>query len=428
MGFYFALKSKVKKLTRNNTEMGNNKVSENLPTELIDEKTFYTLGGASAAVLLICWAINYITVDVSWLNYKVYRFIGFILSEVFAVIIVFQKKDRKAIKWLFAFLNGLLIFVNASGLNVMTTSDIFNPKDSTNINSTSYFHFQQFRSDSYQKAGIFPLPRMASWWPDEKLMAQNARLEEQNRQLITENYKLKAIQRGTDGSQTLPVTSQNDSLRLLISQLAGKQKQIDELLAGIRNDGDKLQQQLSDCLTGRNALVDSLNFYSQKFYSCQQSYGNLMERYNRLYNEQNGYADQFRLLKEQLNDCTKEKLDFQNGLNECNNQLRLLKRQLADCENNKVPSQENTDALNNRIRELMQRIKELEVQAGSDNTTLVELFRQICAKNNMPVRVRTSVPNRLPDDNLLRNEDFYKAVDWAVFCKNFNTWYIRMSK
>jgi len=408
--------------------MSDNKATGNLPTELIDEKTFYTLGGASAAVLLVCWAINYITVDVSWLNYKVYRLIGFFLSEAFAVIIVLQKKDRKTIKWLFAFLNGLLIFVNASGLNVMTSGYIFNPKDSTSIDKTSYFHFQQFHTDSYQQAGIFPLPRMISWWPDEKLIAQNALLEEKNSQLNNENYQLKAIHWGAVGSKTLPVTSQNDSLRLLISQLAGKQKQIDELSAGMRNDGDKLQRQLSDCLMGRNALVDSLNYYRQKLSSCQQSYGNLMERYNRLQKEQNGYADQIRLLKAQIDDCTKEKLVFQNDLNECNNQLRLIKRQLAACEKNKPPLQENTDAFNNRINELTQRIKELESQSGPNEITLVELFRQISEKNNMPVRPGLAVPNKLPDDNLLRNEDFYKAIDWPAFCKNFNTWYIRMSR
>lgn len=408
--------------------MSNNKPSGNLPTELIDEKSFYTLGGASAAVLLVCWAINYIAVDVSWLNYKVYRFIGFILSEVFAVIIVLQKKDRKTIKWLFAFLNGLLIFVNASGLNVMTSGYIFNPKDSTNIDQTSYFHFQQFRSDSYQQAGIFPLPRMVNWWPDEKLITQNAQLEEKNRQLNTEIYQLMVIQRVEDGRQTITVPSQNDSLRLLITQLAGKQKQIDELTAGMRNDGDKLQRQLSECLLGRNALVDSLNIYIRKFSSCQQSYDNLMERYDMLQKEQNGYVDQIRLLKAQIDDCTKERLVFQNDLKECNNQLRLVKRQLAVCEKNKAPSQENADALNNRINELMQKIKELESQSSLNEATLVELFRQICAKNNMPIRLDLAVPNRLPDDNLLKNEDFYKAVNWAAFCKNFNSWYLKMSR
>jgi DNA repair exonuclease SbcCD ATPase subunit len=285
----------------------------------------------------------------------------------------------------------------------MTTSGIFNPKDSTNINSTSYFQFQQFRSDSYQQAGIFPLPRMVSWWPDEKLMAKNARLEEKNRQLNTENYKLKAIQRGTDGSQTLPVTSQNDSLRLLILQLAGKQKQIDELLDGMRNDGDKLQQQLSeqlnDCIKEKHIFQDNLD-------ECNS---------------------QLRLLKEQLSAC-REQLAMQKDQAECINQVKLLTRQLNACTNEKAALQENVNELKVRARDMMQRIKELESLAGSDNATLVELFRQICAKNNMPVRVRTSVPNRLPDDNLLRNEDFYKAVDWPAFCKNFNTWYVRMSK
>jgi TctA family transporter len=91
-----------------------------LPTELFDEKTFYTLGGATGAVFLSSWAISYFLFQLlDCYPVKIIHLIVFLLSELVAVIIMLQKKDTKAIKYLFTFLNGLLIFVNVNGLNQM---------------------------------------------------------------------------------------------------------------------------------------------------------------------------------------------------------------------------------------------------------------------------------------------------------------------
>jgi len=407
--------------------MGDDKITGKLPSQLIDENSFYTLGGASAAVLLVCWAINYVAADVSWLNYKTYRLLGLMFSEAFAIIIMLQGKNRKMIKWMFAFLNGLLIFVNASGLNVMTSSYIFNPVDSTS-NKISYFHIQQFRSDPYQQAGVFPFSGMVNWWPDEKLISQNALLSEEKRKLNLENLQLKSMLPGFSNDNISGYTTPHDSMRQLKAQIADKQKQIEEFTESIRNTGDKLQQQLSECFNEKNGLKDSLNLYKQKFISCRQSSGLLLENYNKLRREQNSYSEQINELKKQLTDCMNEKLAIQTGQNEWNNQIGLLKRQLSVCNNEKGSLQENNGSLNAKINELMQRISEIEGNKFNSEATLVELLFEISAKNSRTLKGRSFEPNELITDGLLKNEDFYKAIDWNSFYKNFNTWYLKMSR
>jgi DNA repair exonuclease SbcCD ATPase subunit len=374
--------------------MEKNKPSGTLPTELIDEKTFYTLGGASAGVLLVCWAINYIFVDVSWLNYKVYRLIGFIISEAFAVLILLQKKNKSFMKWVFAFLNGLLIFVNASGLNIMTSSYIFNPADTTKNNQSSFFHFQQCRAETNQQAGIFPLPRMISWWPDENLIAQNIKLAETNTKLRSENLQLKSFSSVTPG-KNLPFTSLADSLNLLKSQNYNQQRQIRELEALLKNTGSELQQQLSTCIRERTVLSDSLRYYTQNFFSCQQSFRRLSEEY----------------------------IQIQRAQADCDNQINLLTRKLEACMKEKAPIQETNNALNNRIAELTRRVNELENQAGVKETTLTELLKQICEQNSrIAPKSRPGTDYALSADSRLRQQDFYKSIDWVAFCRNFNNW------
>src|SRR5215469_15214604 len=234
--------------------MGDENSTGGLPNQLIDEKTFYTLGGASAAVLLICWAINYIAVDASWLNYKSFRLIGFLLSEVFAVIILFSKQNRQAIQWLFAFLNGLLIFINASGLNVMTSSYIFNPTDSSAKKNSAAI----FRQKSIEQASILPLPRMINWWPDEQLISTNQSLVQKNRVLDSSNVQLRAFIK----NPSVTVGSSVEIERLKV-QLAEKQAEIDRLTASTQTNNG-LVQQLQDCEKRTRTLSDSLQYYKKR--------------------------------------------------------------------------------------------------------------------------------------------------------------------
>ncbi len=277
--------------------MADNTPAGTLPTELISEKTFYTLGGASAAVLLTCWAINYVTVDVSWLNYKSYRLIGIILSEAAAIIIMYKTRKKDSMKWLFAFLNGLLIFVNASGLNIMTSSYIFNEAETaTKKDSSAYRHFQ---NDRVLEAAIIPLPRMVSWWPDEKLVAgyqelrqENSKLASENGKLASENAELRTIL-DTENQGAKNLLGQKDSLVLVINSMQTtideKQRQVDQLTATIKGGNDKLSNQLAECLKDRDKKNDAL-------LKCQLSI-------NQLNATIDGLKNDIRSLKSQLKNC-----------------------------------------------------------------------------------------------------------------------------
>jgi hypothetical protein len=354
--------------------MADDKPTGSLPTELISEKTFYTLGGASAAVLLTCWAINYVAVDVSWLNYKAYRLLGIILSEVFAIVIMYKTRKKSSMKWLFAFLNGLLIFVNASGLNIMTSSYIFNPKDTT-ANRSVLYRQQHPDAASHQLAGIFPLPRMINWWPDEKLIKQNEELIKKNNILDSVNYELKSLVRSSGDEKTAMFIRQGDSLQSIINSLTqqsnDKQKQIDQLVSSSQGSSNELQKQLADCIkTGDEKNRDLA--------SCQASNAKLI-------------SDN-RQLQAKLNSCTSE---------------------LAKCNNEK-------GSLSNEIKELNQRL----ANAGNKQTTLTELLRQVCEKNKQSINSRLSrIRNTTTKDDSLRQQPFYKNVNWNAFCQSFTAWY-----
>ncbi len=354
--------------------MADDKPAGSLPIELISEKTFYTLGGASAAVLLTCWAVNYVAVDVPWLNYKAYRLLGIILSEACAIVIMYKTRKKSSMKWLFAFLNGLLIFVNASGLNIMTSSYIFNPKDSTAQRS---FLYRQQHPDagSYQLAGIFPLPRMINWWPDEKLIKQNKELIEKNNILDSANYQLKNLLQSSGDGKAAMSLQQRDSLQSIINslteQLNDKQKQIDQLISSSQGSTNELQKQLAEC-------IKSMDKKNGDLLSCQASNAKLTANN--------------RELQAQLNNCI-------NELTKCNSEK---------------------GSLNSRINELNQRL----VNAGNRQTTLTELLRQVCEKNKVSVIPRISrIRNTMTKDDSLRQQAFYKKINWNAFCESFSAWY-----
>lgn len=316
------------------------KTTGNLPTELITEKTFYTLGGASAAVLLTCWAINYVAVDAPWLNYKSYRLIGLILSEVFAIVIMYKTRKKNSMKWIFAFLNGLLIFVNASGLNIMTSSYIFNPADSTTTKQGAS-GFRQFQDNKILKSGIFALPRMISWWPDEKLVKEYEQSRQENSKLDSANNELRAIlDNGNESVKNL--LGQKDSLILVINSMQTtideKQKQVDQLTETIKGGNDNLSKQLAECLKDRDKKNDDL-------LACQ-----------------------------------------------------LSGKQLSA----------TIDNLNKQVARLNEKLK----NCGGKNTTLADLLQQVCNKNSKPDK----------SDDKLRQQAFYKRMNWSGFCKAFNVW------
>jgi hypothetical protein len=329
--------------------MADDKSTISLPTELINEKTFYTLSGASAAVWLICWVINYVAVDVAWLNYKTYRLIAIILSEALAIFIMYKTKKKEGMKWLFAFLNGLLIFINASGLNTMTSSYVFNPSPNTATKKDSSSAIQSIKEKQFH-AGLFPLPRMISWWPDEELITQNRVLAAENNTLDSANAQLKTLLQSSEEERSARLLRQQDSLQIIINslstQLADKQKQVDDLIASSNSSDNTLRQQLADCIRDRDRKNDELT-------ACQTANTRL----------------------------TRSNRELQNKLNVCN----------------------------------------AELSKSRNAQTLTELLKQVCEKSKMTIP-RRPAGTRPSQDELLRQQNFYRRLNLPAFCNSFNLW------
>jgi hypothetical protein len=285
--------------------MENTKSGSTMPTELITEKTFYTLGGASVAVLLACWVVMYIAGDS--LGPKVYRGIGLGLSELFSIIIMYQKKNRKPIQWLFAFLNGLLIFVNASGFNTITASSVFDKK----AKDTSAFHIQH--TPKMQFAGLIPLPRMINWWPDETLVTENTALEVRNANLLKENKKLDSLNHQLEKSLSV---SANDRQNDLIAKNNKLTDSLNNLLTEIdkaRNANAELEKRiesvraaLASCDLNRANEIKKLNVQLE---TCNSQNSAILAKFRGLQASYQNCQNQMATLNSQLSEC---KIAYQN--------------------------------------------------------------------------------------------------------------------
>ncbi len=358
-----------------------------LPTELFDEKSFYTLGGASAGVLLSCWAINYVMPN---LPSEVFRILALVFSEAIAFAIMVQSKNRKAIRWFLAFLNGLLIFANASGFNAMTASysSKMNASDSAARKTSGlYFHFQKYHSDVRQEAGIFPLPGMINWWPDNKLIEQNAQLQKKNVELTVTNWKLQMIMEARPVSSGRNFLYNADSLSNLVKtlniRLAEKQKQLYEC-AGLARSQGNTSRQLSDCLQQRNAKSDSL-------VSCMSGLNALKARSEKIKSMYESCDQEKNSLKAQLEDCTKRQLASRTRTAGCDKEINALNQKIA--------------ALNEQISSLNSR---------PACPSLTEHIKQACS-SKLNMRFNAGPP-RTPDEILLRQ------AFWKTFCAAFSDW------
>ena len=351
--------------------MSEEKSTVSLPTELISEKTFYTLGGASAAVFLTCWAINYVAVDVKWLDYKAYRLIAIILSEALAIYIMYKNKKKESMRWLFAFLNGLLIFMNTSGLNSMTSSYFNPPADTTGSNKRDG-GFIQAPGSKQVNASLFPLPRMIDWWPDEELITQTIQLVEENRSLDSANQQMRSMLVGSEEERNKRLLHQQDSLGAIVnslsSQLSEKQTQIDNLITSSQGSSDELKNQLRLCIREKDQLIDTLA-------ACKASNVSLT-------NTLHGLRTSLNTCQTDLSNCNRDKITL-------NKTITNLNRRLTDC--------------------------------IAQSPTLTQLLQQVCNKNPWAA-IRQTPGAPVSRDNLLKQRDFFKKVDWKTFCDAFNVW------
>jgi hypothetical protein len=303
--------------------MGNNNQSVNLPTEFINDKSILTLSGATFVVFLVCYVINFIFEDT--FNYKVYRGIGLVVSLTIAVIITLQDKEKKPVKWFFAFINGCLIFSSVSGLNVMTSGYMNNPPETTNYNQTGDFRQLNSGNDNYSGAAIFSLPRMTNWWPDERIISQNSSYAEKIRQIESENHQLhqqiEELKPGVDNAQT---DFSRDSLAELKHQLSAKEQMIIELRSALENNNSNdIRNQFSACLEEKQRLAERLRDYTKQADDCQRYSKTLDARNKDLQNENSSLNENIARLIRDNRACQQDLRECRAGIDRYTEQLKV---------------------------------------------------------------------------------------------------------
>jgi hypothetical protein len=162
--------------------------SKDVPSEFYSAKTFFTLSGAAASVWIFCLVIGSIC-PVDSISPLLYRIIAISLSEIIAILMVWRLKKKKLENWFLAIFNGLLIFVNASGWNVMTTNNFFSDKIKTQPAKSKPANIEPDNSSiltkhNYALAGFHFFKKQIYWWQDNSVFIENKHLKEDNKALI----------------------------------------------------------------------------------------------------------------------------------------------------------------------------------------------------------------------------------------------------
>ncbi len=254
-------------------------------------------------VFIVCCAINYTLGDT--FNYKVYRYIGVVVSMAVSILVTVQQKEKKPMKWIFTILNGCLIFSSVSGMNGMAASSMTKPADTANSKKINLLIPQQSGPDKLSEAGLISLPRIANWWPDEQLITQNRdntikilRLEEEKTELE------RMVGRQLNPVEPVPPSYWSDSLQLLRNQLAMKEDLIMQLKRTVEG------QNSSDCevvlasrLRENERLSQALAECNFRFDACQQKINSMSDNYSTLENNNNMLASENERLGAEVRSC-----------------------------------------------------------------------------------------------------------------------------
>lgn len=144
-----------------------------LPTEFFSTRSLYTLAGSAGAVWLCCAVISSVVAK-DFFTPQQWRLIALFLSELltFSFFFTRSRRHRTYQAGVLAMLNGCLVFVNASGINAVTSG----------------LNFQTPAAPTAVKASLFPFTHEIDWWPSPELLAQRKQLEIQNAQLRVVAY------------------------------------------------------------------------------------------------------------------------------------------------------------------------------------------------------------------------------------------------
>ncbi|MGB0789374.1 MAG: hypothetical protein ACPGQR_07535, partial [Marinirhabdus sp.] len=195
--------------------------------------TFFTLGGASGAVWMVCLVIANLDPGSEFLTPKTFRFIAVGLSLAIAVMMLLRKKiKKKAEHWMLAFFNGLLIFVNASGLNAISSKVSFEngaPVKEKPLDNGA------LKAASFVLQGFFPFKNEVSWWDNNEVYKENRNLRAQNEKL---QQKVASFQKNTqnptppamDGAQRYNsiIDSLTEQLQRATQQQTGQPETTDD--------------------------------------------------------------------------------------------------------------------------------------------------------------------------------------------------------
>lgn len=228
------------------------KPNNSIPNEFYTTSTFFTLGGTAGAVWLFCLVLANLDPEGDFLTPKYFRFIALGLSLIIAGIMLGRQKMAKKFEhWLLAFFNGLLIFINASGLNAISSKLSFENVDSVQERSIDQPGVQE--SSTFSLLNIPFFKNEVSWWADDSP-------NEENKKLSTENKNLKQQMKGLD-----------KRLNKSLDDLRDQNIKMEENLDLVRRCEEKLQK-LKDQLENESRVrlkrqVDSLK---RRLRRCQQ--------------------------------------------------------------------------------------------------------------------------------------------------------------
>ncbi|MFB9107792.1 hypothetical protein [Flavobacterium gyeonganense] len=161
-----------------------NKVNNNLPEDFYKSTNFYTLAGTAGAVWLLCIVIGSLDIHNN-LEPLYYRIIALVFSMLISIIMTLKKTSIKTEYWLFAFFNGLLIFVNASGINAITSNSKFGYSNENNRTAAG------INNSSLNLASIFPFElKNRNWWENNDLFLENKKLKKENESLLRSKMEI----------------------------------------------------------------------------------------------------------------------------------------------------------------------------------------------------------------------------------------------
>jgi hypothetical protein len=248
---------------------------KDIPGEFYSAKTFFTVGGSAAGVWIFCLVVGAIFPQHA-ITPLSYRIIAITLSEIIAIVMVLRLKSRKAENWFLSIFNGLLIFINASGWNVITANTFFS--DKTNSDKTMLI---DGAGKNIQTAGFLDSFHQIQWWQDNAVFRKNNALINENEQLKTAYNQLKNKPNSPANSNAVEIsesvkkiTASYDSLLLVLQARDLKIKELSFVHPNLKSQATGVVRQ-DTSITNKLSLI--------------QSYGALMKNYQIQLNKCNEY-------------------------------------------------------------------------------------------------------------------------------------------